>query len=318
MENQCIALAEAAGFDPVALRVEARAPWRWLPERLWRLWGDVPNRLSAENRRTLRGDWPDLVVACGRQSVPLAAHIHRKSDGRTFVVQCQDPRINAAHFDMVVPPEHDAMPPTDNTVAIVGSPNLALRWRLEAAAAAWTDTFAGLPRPLIAVAIGGSNNAYRLTHAAIDDLFHALASLKDVSGAGFAITTSRRTGPDNEALIRARAEHLGAWIWDGTGPSPILGLYALADAVVVTEDSVNMAAEVAASGKPLLIAELEGGSDKFDHFHDTLRARGIAKYLKPGPFEPWSYAPLTETLRAAEELRTRMAACGFELPKPRT
>ena len=317
MENQCLALAEAAGYRPVPLQVTARAPWKWLPEKAWPLWGKVPARLSDKNRKTLLGPWPDLVVACGRQSVPLAIHIKRQSQGRTFVVQCQDPRVSAALFDMVVPPEHDGMAAAENVLPILGSPNLVLPWRLEAAARRWEPVFAPLKRPLIAVAIGGSSSAYTLTRDTIENLFRHLEQEQASSGGTLALTTSRRTGADNEALVRAHAERLGAWLWDGDGDSPILGLYALADAIVVTEDSVNMAAEAAASGKPLHVAKLTGGSEKFDHFHDALKARGIARELSGTAYETWDYTVLSETLRAAAEIRQRMKTLGFTLPPPR-
>lgn len=320
MENQAMALAEAAGFDPVPLRVDPQAPWRWLPEAAWRLWGDVPKRLSGDNQTRLSAPWPQLVVGCGRLSVPLAIHIRRRAAGKTFVAQCQDPRVSPALFDMVVPPEHDTMPPSDNVVPIVGSPNLALPWRLAAAADMWRETFAALPRPLVVVAIGGSSKAYEMTRTSVEELFASLEAIQKSSGAGLAITASRRTGAENEALIHQHAARLNAWLWDGEGPSPILGLYALADAIVVTEDSVNMAAEAAASGKPVYVAGLAGGSEKFDHFHDALKARGISRLLgskTPGnALESWSYPPLQETLRAGQELRSRMAAKGFSLPEP--
>lgn len=315
MENQAVALAEAAGFAAVPVRLCARAPWRWLPERAWPLWGDATRRLGPAGDR-VAPPWPDLVVACGRVSVPVAITIRRRSGGRTFVVQCQNPRVSPRRFDLVVPPEHDAMPPADNVVPILGAPNLALPWRLEAAREHWADSFAGLPRPLIAVAIGGSSRAYRMTQASLARLFAHLSAIRSATGAGFAITASRRTGPDAMAFIAREAARLDAWLWDGEGPTPILGLYALADAVVVTADSVNMAAEAAAAGKPVLIAGLEGGSAKFDRFHAALRAHGAARPLT-GEFVPWTYPPLTETRRAAQAVRERMAARGFHLPPPR-
>ncbi len=311
-----MALAEAAGYEPQPLQLQAKAPWRWLPEFAWPLWGTAPKRLSAANQQALAANWPDLVVACGRLSVPLAIHIKRASAGRTFVVQCQDPRVSPHLFDMVVPPEHDMMVPADNVVPVIGSPNLALPWRLEAAAHDWQDTFAPMAKPLIAVAIGGPSKAYDMSGEDIEAIFACLGEMQERSGGSLAITTSRRTGAHNETRIRTHADRLGAWLWDGTGPSPILGLYALADAIVVTADSVNMAAEAAASGKPLFIAPLEGGSEKFDHFHDMLRARNIARVLSP-QLENWTYTPLDETRRAASEIRKRMAERGFNLPPAR-
>ncbi len=315
MENQAIALAEAAGYEPQPVRIAAKAPWRWLPERGWRLWGDVPRRLS-EASTPLAPPYPDLVVGCGRLAVAAAIHVRRISKGSTFVVQCQDPRVPPSNFDLIVPPEHDHVPAAPNVFPIVGSPNLALPWRLDHAADLWRETFEDMPRPLIAVAIGGPNRAYRMGTPELDALFRHLAAIREATGASFAITTSRRTGAENEARVKRAAEQLGAWLWDGEGPSPILGLYALSDAVVVTEDSVNMAGEAAAAGRPVYIAPLEGHSEKFTHFHDSLRARGIARTLT-NRFETWTYPPLRETQRAAEAIRTRMAERGFTLPPPR-
>lgn len=320
MENQAMALAEAAGYTPLPLRLDARAPWRWLPEAAWPLWGTAARRLSPENRRLLEGPLPQLAIGCGRLSVPVMAWLRRMAGPRIFTVQCQDPRVSPALFDLVVPPEHDAMPPADNILPLTGSPNLALPWRLKEAAETWRATFSDLPRPLIAVAIGGPSKAYQMRTEHVDALFACLEKMVAGSGGSLAITASRRTGPENEAVIKAHADRLGAWLWDGDGPSPILGLYALADAVVVTQDSVNMAAEVAASGTPLYVAPLEplsgARAEKFEHFHDTLRARGIARELT-GELDSWTYPPLTETLRAAAEIRTRMAARGFTLPPER-
>lgn len=316
MENQCIALAEAAGFAPVAFRVEAKAPWRWLPERAWPLWHQplgIAAALSAENRKMLNGPWPDLAIACGRQSVPLAIHLRNASRGRTFVAQCQNPRVPAHLFDLVVPPEHDRMDEAANIFPIAGSPNLALPWRLAKAAEQWRPTFAPLGSPLIAIAIGGSSSRYTMTAQNIDAMFSTLEQMQTANDARLAITTSRRTGAANHALITAHARRLNAWLWDGVGDSPIWGMYALADAIVVTEDSVNMAAEAAATGKPVYVAGLDGGSQKFDQFHKALRDAHITRRLAL-PFEHWSYTPLAETQRAAQRLRTMMAERHFALP----
>jgi len=321
MENQCLALAEAAGYAAYPIRLAPRAPWRWLPEKAWRLWGNVPRRLSPENQKDFASPWPDLVVACGRLSVAAAIHIKRYAGSTTFVVQCQNPRVRPTLFDLVIPPEHDRMAPADTVFPIIGAPNLALPWRLQRAGEHWRETFSALPRPLIAVAIGGSSGAYTLTDDDVDGLFAALERMRRQTGGTLAITTSRRTGAHHEARIAAHARRLGAWTAASVSggqdaPSPILGLYALADILVVTADSVNMAAEAAATGKPVFIAPLAGGSAKFDRFHASLRARGITRPLgaEGATIDTWTYAPLAETQRAADEIRRRMAARGFKLP----
>src|SRR3546814_7758781 len=76
-------------------------------------------------------------------------------------------------------------------------------------------------------------------------------------------------------------------IWDGDGPNPYLGFLGFADAVVVTSDSVNMVSEAAATGKPVHVFHLDGGSGKFTRFHDAQTARGITRPFA-GTIRAWA------------------------------
>ena len=96
------------------------------------------------------------------------------------------------------------------------------------------------------------------------------------------------------------------WIWDGSGDNPYMGYLALADVLVVTADSVNMVSEAAATGKPVFVVDLKGGSRKFRLFHEDMRGKGITRPFE-GRLETWIYPPLQETARAAEEIRRRFA-----------
>ncbi len=125
-------------------------------------------------------------------------------------------------------------------------------------------------------------------------------------GVGIAITPSRRTG---EAALRALRERLAGvphYFWDGSAENPYFGLLAHADALLVTGDSVNMVSEAASTGKPVHVIELEGGSAKFRRFHELFRERGITRPFR-GAIERWSYPPLDDTARAADEIRRRIA-----------
>jgi mitochondrial fission protein ELM1 len=79
-----------------------------------------------------------------------------------------------------------------------------------------------------------------------------------------------------------------------------------ADAIIVTADSVSMISEAAATGKPVHIVELDGGSKKFARFHQALRDAGVTRPFA-GMLGGWGYAPLDDTARAAAEIRRRFA-----------
>src|SRR3546814_14068850 len=81
-------------------------------------------------------------------------------------------------------------------------------------------------------------------------------------GVGLMVTPSRRTGPDNEAILRARLAGLPAEIWDGEGENTYFAYLGLADAILVTADSVNMVCEAASTGKPVQLINHDGGRDR--------------------------------------------------------
>lgn len=299
MEAQCRGLAEALGTTPLVKRVRVRLPWDALPNRLW----FRPLAALARDSDTLAPPWPDLVISCGNVSAPLAAAIRRRSGGRTRAVHIQDPKMNARHFDLVIAPRHDGLA-GENIIASKAAIHAVTAQKLADGARRWGPALAHLPRPLVAVLIGGSNGRHKLTAETVTRLADDLARFARESGGALAITPSRRTGAANEALIRKRLKDVPAYIWDGVGENPYFGLLGLADAIVVTEDSVSMTSEAIATGKPVFVAPLAGESRRLRRFHQMLMDDGITRPFD-GHFATWSYAPPDDTARAAAEIRRR-------------
>jgi len=300
MENQCLGLAEALALTPVIKRVKLRAPWRQLSP-----WLRFGKRFAAgPNGDGLAPPWPELLIATGRHSVVPALSVKQRSGGRTFTVQIQDPVIDPGHFDVVVVPAHDRLRGA-NVLVTEGALHRVTPERLAAAAARLGPRYDHLPRPRIAVLVGGDNGVYRLTPTVMGDFAERLAGLARTTGAGLMVTPSRRTGTDNEAILRARMREVASVVWDGTGENPYFAFLGLADAIVVTCDSVSMVSEACATGKPVYLVPLAGGSPKFQAFHDRLAATGIVRQFD-GSFETWHYPALDDTARVADEVRRRL------------
>ncbi|HTP85289.1 MAG TPA: mitochondrial fission ELM1 family protein [Alphaproteobacteria bacterium] len=298
-ESQGRGLAEALHTVPVLKRVRVRRPWTWIPSAWWR----DPFAVLAEDSDRLAAPWPDLVISCGRIAAPLAIAIKKASGGATRIVHVQDPLMPLDAFDLVIAPKHDGVA-GPNVVATTGAIHGVTPAKLAAGAEAWRSRFAALPRPLIGVLIGGSNGRFSLDRAVMTGIADGLAALARQHNAGLAITPSRRTGRENERLLRERLASLPSFIWDGTGDNPYFGILALADVVVVTEDSVSMTSEALATGKPVYVARLKGRSRRQRRFHDELTAAG---YTRPfnGELATWTYSPPDDTGRAAAECRRR-------------
>lgn len=307
MVSQALGLAEATGFPTVEKRLAVRRPWRWLTPQLW----VCPLRAVGGADAGFAPPWPDVVIGCGRNAVRPALAIRTASGGRTVAAHVQDPRARRDRFDLLVVPEHDRLR-SANVIVTTGAIHRVTPERLEAERCRFPE-LARLPRPVIGVLIGGSNRAFRLDLPRLGEIADMIVAALRRTGGSALITPSRRTGEAGLGVLRRRLSGLPVQIWDGSGDNPYFAYLAVADALVVTADSVSMVSEAAATGKPVHIIELEGGDAKFSRFHAAMRQIGVTRPFT-GEIEQWSYTPPDDTARAGAALRqlvlTRLARRG--------
>jgi mitochondrial fission protein ELM1 len=216
----------------------------------------------------------------------------------------QHPRIDPARFDLIVVNRHDGL--TGPNVFVTRTAlHRATPARLAEAAAVWTPRLAHLPRPLVAVLVGGSNGRFRLDAAVATALGASLAGMMQADRVGLALTPSRRTSEDAQAALRGAIAPLGGWMWDMDGDNPYFGLLALADAIVVTEDSVSMVSEAVATSAPVLLAALPGRSRRIRRFNHYLQEDGRVRPFA-GRLDLWPVTPIDDTQAAADEMRRRL------------
>ncbi len=297
--NQCLGLAEALGAA-VTRRISPRAPWKVLPPPFW-----FPGLLAMNPASVpLRPPWPELLISCGRYSAGLALCLKAAARADTFAVHLQHPRINTARYDLVVAPRHDRCRGT-NVIETIGSLHRVTPQKLNEEARAWEPRLRHLPRPRLAVLIGGSNSFYRLGEEEAHSLARDISRLAEKDGFGVLLTVSRRTRPGVSGVMRRVLAGCPAEIWDGSGENPYFAFLGLADAVLVTADSISMASEACSTGKPVYIRDLPGGSRKFRSFHCALREGGYARRFQ-GAVDLSPGRVLDETAQVAAEIRRRM------------
>jgi len=320
IEAQVVGLSEAlARLVPCEVTIKrvgwkgriGRLPW-WLnllPKRWLTPESGIP--AGRPPREGQESEWPDVWVAAGRATLPLSIRAKRWSGGKTHVVQIQDPRVPAHMFDLVIPPKHDRLT-GDNVLPITGSPHRVTPGKLEAEYAAFADVIDPLPRPRVAVLVGGKSKAFDLSSERAAQIAHSIQIPLEQDGGSLLMTFSRRTPDPARALMAARLRHLPGMVWNGEGPNPYFAFLAAADYILVTEDSTNMATEAASTGKPVFVLKLDGSSLKFRLFHQELESMGAARPYG-GAFHGWTYEPVDETDRAAREV---LASIGVEIPEP--
>jgi uncharacterized protein len=304
-EVHCFGIAQALGVVPERKLVEPKAPWSWFapygPPDL----RDWPGRAGSP----IAPPFPDIAIASGRRTVPYLRAVKKASGGRTFTVFSKDPYRGRKTADVVYVPEHDKLR-GDNVIATLTSPHRLTAAGFAAARAHPDRRLAALPQPRAAFILGGPSGQYTFTPADAERL--AAIARKVVSeGHSLLVTPSRRT-PDfvTDAIRAALAEAVAqgrAFVWDGSGDNPYLAILALAEAVLITGDSVNMIGESAMSGAPIHIIETTGGHPKMTWFIDRMIAEGAARRWT-GAIERFSYEPIDATPQIARGIAERYRA----------
>lgn len=292
---QCVGVLEALDIEPVIMPVAPGPPWRWVAP-----WGP-----AAPDAR-FGPPWPDLVVAAGRQAIPYARKIRGRSGGRSFVVALQTPGIAPSNFDLVWVPEHDRLR-GENVIVTPTAPHRLSPNRLEEAAARHRAEVADLPRPLVAVLVGGASRAYRFGPSEAERLAADLRRLAMRTGCGLLVTPSRRTGAEQTAILGAELADLPGRVWTGEGENPYFAYLGLADAIIATCDSTNMIGEAAFTGKPVHAYRLPGGNGKFERFHEAMTRHGALRWFD-GDLEEWTYQPLDATRTVAAAVQKGLEA----------
>ncbi len=297
--SQTLGLAEALSAAPEVKVIHLREPFRQASPFL----GTAGGRALTADSSRIAPPWPRLVITSGRSALAVALAIRRATRGAAFLVNVQDPGFYRSRFDLVVVPEHDQLS-GPNIMSTAGALGRVTPARLAEAAAAFGPSLAYLPRPRVAVLIGGANAVFTTPSAVAERIARDLAQVA-AQGCGLMVTFSRRTGPEMEGIIRTALAGSQAVIWDGQGANPYFAYLALADHILATEDSASMISEAATTGKPVSVIALEGGSPKFTRFQEAMRARGATRPFT-GEIEDWTYPPVDETQRVADAVRRLM------------
>jgi len=292
LRAQAVGLAEAAGLSPDLRTLSLKSPWSHISPGLW------PAPLKAVLPDAIAEPLPRLIIGCGGAGSRVAASLRRPG---VKVVTIQHPRMKLNKFDLVFAGRHDGIS-GPNVVITRTALHRVTPERLAGEAAIWAPVFETQKRPLVAVLLGGSNGRYKFGDAAGRTFATALAAMVRRDNVGLAITPSRRTDPQVVRIVREMLEPLGAWVWDGQGENPYFGMLGLADAIIVSADSVSMVSEAVATAKPVFLLRLEGKSTRIGAFMDMLAADGRVRDFD-GKFDTWPTAPLDDTKQAGLRLR---------------
>ena len=321
MRLQAVALADAlrraqASWDFEEYSVSPHGTVRMLPRlAAWMpglpLYAATTGQLQ---RRPHTGHFPDILITCGRRMAGLALALRRRAHAAgtpTQIVHIQDPRVAPRLFDALVVPRHDpARGP--NVLVTTGSLNRLTLGSIQRAMMDMPSRWLGTTRrTAVAVLLGGDNRRYRVTAEMATAMATRLASFAAANAAQLIPVASRRTPDGLIDSITAALPADQVMLPQDDEPNIYPGVLGLAQATIITADSVNMASEAAISGKPVMIAPWRaatpdnpsGEAGRIRAFHDAMFAAGhtvpLGQTIPSGPFE---------RLDEMDELATRLLA----------
>ncbi|HSE84823.1 MAG TPA: ELM1/GtrOC1 family putative glycosyltransferase, partial [Candidatus Binatia bacterium] len=158
------------------------------------------------------------------------------------------------YFDLVVTTPQYRLPERSNVLHNLLPLNAAPPEVLESSVAQWRQRLEHLPRPWIAVLVGGNSSSYRLDAFTARQLGQFASRAARESGGSLLISTSPRTHPDAaDALLTAVQGPAYIYRWQPTNKdeNAYLAYLALADRFIVTADSASMLAEACSTGRPV-------------------------------------------------------------------
>ncbi len=302
IENQALGLAEALSrLMPLEIQIhqlQSGGLFKSLPPFIQLSLKSHPKRYG------LPQPYPQIAIGCGRQAIAPLRALKNKRGADIFTIYVQDPRISPAHFDLVIAPSHDQVS-GPNVINMIGSPNRVNAEFLQQGAAKFSDKIEALPKPRVAVLIGGTSKTHQLSQRLHTGHVQAICKLAE-HGHSIMMTTSRRTPAwAVDAYQEMTKDRRHVWLWDGKGGNPYFAFLGSADAILVTEDSTNMLTEACATGKPVFTLPMKGEPGKFAQLYKALHERC---HVEPftGSIDAPAYEALDETSRIAELIAARL------------
>jgi uncharacterized protein len=257
--SQILALAEGLGW-PFEIKHLVYRPTELLTNLLapLTLLGIVRHESSP-----LAPPWPDLIISAGRRNEPPCRWIQAHADKRVRLVHVGRPWARIENFDLVVTTPQYRLPRRPNVLHNTAPLQRVADQRLREAASIWAPRLAHLPRPHIAVMVGGNAGPYVLDRDAATLLGRAASAFARTCDGSLLVSTSARTPkkviPALEAAIDCPA-HFFRWTRNAA-ENPYLGYLALADSIIVTCESMSMLTEACATLKPVYMFDLHTGPE---------------------------------------------------------
>lgn len=242
----------------------------------------APRLLNKTAKRTLSDPLPDLIICAGSRTAAVALSLKQYRKSRVKIVCLARPKGNYASFDLIITTPQFDLPKASNILKLnlpLTEKNLSVNPRLTT-----------LPRPHTVVLVGGASSPYVLDENVARLLAERIDSYVRGTNGTLLLATSLRTGVDvDKVFVELLTVPRECFFWSAQpaqqGNNPYRDYLAVADEIIVTADSVSMAADAIATGKPVFVYDLP---QRWRPSHKLVNYLASRVYVENPPF----WAPL--------------------------
>jgi KDO2-lipid IV(A) lauroyltransferase len=246
--------------------------------------------LERDSYDKLMKRYAEFVVSCGSSLAPVNIYMSKENNAKNVVVM--DPAIpfSRGRFNFIIAPKHDNMRRGKNIVTTTLAPNLVNAKALEAAAEDIRKRVSIAADNVIGLLIGGDNPEFTLSDNLLKRTLADVLKVCESNDAELLVTTSRRTGKAQEAIIKATLQKnprckLLVIANENNPEGTLAGILALSNVVIVSGESISMVSESVSSGKKTVVFSLDkkkGGMTKHEQALESLAHGGYISIARQG------------------------------------
>lgn len=258
--------------------------------------------LTPESLERLQRTNPDIVISTGASLVPLNLCVARENLAKSVVLMKPSFPFNLFRYDLALVPVHDRGILPRGHFRIQGALSGIDSEILEASRKFLARSIRNPAKVRLGLFLGGEIRNFKPSISDIETLLVELERASEKLEGDYLITTSRRTPESISQFLHHRVgnyPHCQLCVIASKDPRPevVPGIMALADFLIVTEDSLSMISEAVSSGKKVVVVKMGNGRLPKKHYRfqenlarewkvPVIEARRLSEVLGNGTISP--------------------------------
>ena len=230
--------------------------------------------LTPQTYEALMKTYADFVISCGSSTAGVNVFMAKENNAKNVIIM-RPGLVGLGQFSLAVVPRHDRPPQRKNVIETALAPNLIDSDTMRAKGAQLKQK-AHIERDIVlGLLLGGNNPDFTLTRDGTNKMILGVLEFCKANDAQLLATTSRRTPKEAEEAVKARIGSnrickLLVVANERNIEGAVAGILDLSNIIAVSGESVSMVSEAIASGKRVVVFELEKKTTGFTKYERIL------------------------------------------------